>query len=478
MTAPLKPYPIYKESGQEWLGLIPEHWSVSPNRALFSEVKDRGHSDEQMLSVTITHGVLPQKFLLAQTSKKDSSNQNRSAYKLVQLGDIVYNKMRAWQGAIGASDFRGIVSPAYVVVRLREASNQRRYLHYLYRTPHFAKEAERWSYGITSDMWSLRPEHFKMIYTVQPPPVEQYAIVRFLDHANAQVERVIRAKSKLITLLNEQKQATIHRAVTRGLDPTVSLKPSGRPEVGDIPRHWETPLMGRYLLRVEQGWSPVAAEGELAPNQWAVLTLSSVRRGVFRPLAIKPIARGAEIPTNIEVKNGDILLTRSNTRDRVGDACIVEGIRPRTILCDLIYRLSLRGGTFLPQYIVYQILCPVGRWQIERDARGSSGTKPKISQGHIKSWRMILPPISEQAEIIACLTRECAPLETMIHRTGREIELLREYCTRLTADVVTGKLDVREAAARLPDGAVVQTGSQSDAQLEDEEELAMEEAAV
>ena len=241
MIADLQPYPEYKESEQAWLGRVPQHWPVLPNRALFAEVKDREHPDEEMLSVTITKGIIRQKALLTDSSKKDSSRQDKSAYKLVQPRDIAYNKMRAWQGAIGVSDFRGIISPAYIVMRLRGERDQPRYFHHLFRTPYFAKEAERWSYGITSDMWSLRPEHFKMIYTPQPPPEEQAAIVRFLDYANGRLERAIRAKRKVIALLNEQKQAIIHRAVTRGLDPTVPLKPSGIPWLGDIPKHWERP---------------------------------------------------------------------------------------------------------------------------------------------------------------------------------------------------------------------------------------------
>lgn len=167
MIADLKPYPAYKDSGVPWLGEVPEHWEVLPNRALFTEVKDRNHPDEQMLSVTITKGVIRQRALLDDSSKKDSSNQDKSAYKLVRPGDIAYNKMRTWQGAVGVSDYRGIVSPAYVVQRPRADVNSR-YMHYLLRTPAFAKEAERWSYGITSDMWSLRPEHFKMIYGSLP----------------------------------------------------------------------------------------------------------------------------------------------------------------------------------------------------------------------------------------------------------------------------------------------------------------------
>ncbi|MHB0896642.1 MAG: restriction endonuclease subunit S, partial [Spirochaetales bacterium] len=234
----LKPYPEYKESGQDWLGNIPAHWVLLPNRAIFFEVKDRNHNEEEMLSVTIARGIIRQKFLLNESSKKDSSNLNKSAYKLVMPNDIAYNKMRAWQGALGASSFRGIISPAYVVMRPKEVVNPW-FFHYLYRTSFFAKEAERWSYGITSDMWSLRPEHFKIIVSVLPPLGEQAAIVRFLDHVNSKIDGFICAKKKLISLLNEQKQAIIQRAVTRGLNSDVKLKSSGIPWLGDIPEHWK-----------------------------------------------------------------------------------------------------------------------------------------------------------------------------------------------------------------------------------------------
>jgi len=133
VIADLRPYAEYKASSQAWLGDVSQHWSVVPNRALVSEVKDRNHPDEEMLSVTMTRGIVQQKTLLAGSSKKDSSNLDKSAYKLVQPRDIAYNKMRAWQGAIGASALRGIISPAYVVMRLREDDDLPSYYHHLYR---------------------------------------------------------------------------------------------------------------------------------------------------------------------------------------------------------------------------------------------------------------------------------------------------------------------------------------------------------
>lgn len=143
-----------KVLGEPWLGQVLAHWDVLPIRAMLMEVNKRGPPSEQILSVTISRGDIWKAALRADGAKMDNSNQDKCSYKLERPRDTVYNKMRAWQGAIGVSDETGIVSPAYVVQRPRASVNPR-YLHYLFRTPAFAKEAERWSYGITSDMWSL-----------------------------------------------------------------------------------------------------------------------------------------------------------------------------------------------------------------------------------------------------------------------------------------------------------------------------------
>jgi type I restriction enzyme, S subunit len=134
MVPELQPYPAYKDSGVPWLGEVPEHWRLQPTRAVFAERVVRGHIEEPLLSVAIRQGVLPQSSLLTDTSKKDSSNQDKSNYKLVEPGDIAYNKMRAWQGAAGMSKYRGIVSPAYGVIRPR-GDNYSAYYHYVFRMP-------------------------------------------------------------------------------------------------------------------------------------------------------------------------------------------------------------------------------------------------------------------------------------------------------------------------------------------------------
>ncbi|MFH1861372.1 MAG: restriction endonuclease subunit S [bacterium] len=441
MICDLKPYPTMKDSGVPWLGEVPGQWEVLPNRAIFTEVKERNHPEDQMLSVTITKGVIPQKTLLADSSKKDSSNQDKSAYKVVRPGDIAYNKMRAWQGAIGVSDYQGIVSPAYVVQRPRDGAHPR-YFHYLLRTPSFAKEAERWSYGITSDMWSLRPEHFKMIYGCVPPPPEQTVIVRFVDYMHRRILRYIRAKQKLIKLLEEQKQAIIHRAVTRGLDPNVRLKPSGVEWLGEVPEHWEVRQLRRLCRKIKTGGTPTGADEKFfeeggfnwhTPSDFHdAITLGDASRQLSKQgvQAVITFPRDTILMIGIGATIGKVSISRKPCSCNQQINAILPNYKLVCLNYLAYYLRTLRN---------YILNC------------GKFTTMPIINQDETKRLPALLPPIHEQTEITDHIEREIKPFTESITRTEREIALIREYRTRLIADVVMGKLDVREAAANLPE---------------------------
>jgi type I restriction enzyme S subunit len=226
-----------------------------------------------------------------------------------------------------------------------------------------------------------------------------------------------------------------------GLRPYSEMKPSGLTWLGDVPAHWDVGRAGRFLSRIEQGWSPVAAEGALDIDQWAVLSLSAVRHGTFVPTAIKPVSRSARVPSNLELKNGDFLLTRSNTRSKVGDVCVVDHVRPKTFMSDLIYRLALKETAMDTSFMMYQLLSNFGRWQIERDARGSSDSMPKIGQRHIKDWSVVAPPLDEQRLIVRFLDWHGAHAAKLIRAKKKLIALLNEQKQAIIHRAVTRGLD-------------------------------------
>jgi len=435
MMDELRPYPEYKESGLPWLGRVPAHWDCLPYRAVFKEIKEQGHIDEPLLSVTISKGVIRQADLLANSSKKDSSNLDKSKYKLVEPGDIAYNKMRAWQGAVGVSRHRGIVSPAYIVVRLRRADNPD-YFHFLFRTPGFAKEAERWSYGITSDMWSLRPEHFKLIYSCVPSRPEQEAIVGFLRGFDAKVRRFIRNRRRLIDVLNEQKQAIINRVVTRGLDPNIPLKPSGIDWLGDIPEHWGKRRL-KFLVR---NWNE---HTNLKQPDEVYIALEHVEGWSGRIMI-----PDAEVAFDSQVKRfqpNDVLFGKLRpylakvTRPQMQGVCVGEFLVLRTV-----------EQALLPKFLEQELR---SKRFIDIINSSTFGAKmPRADWTFIGNLMIVYPPThTEQLAILAEIEKQTAALQIAIERSKREIDLIREYRTRIITDVVTGKLDVRHLVLETAD---------------------------
>jgi restriction endonuclease S subunit len=185
-------------------------------------------------------------------------------HKVCRPDDVVINTLWAWMAALGVTKHAGIVSPAYGVYGPLTASGLLpQFADQLLRTTRYAAEYLRRSTGVNSSRMRLYPEQFLRIPLVCPPPSEQAAIARFLDWANGRLERAIRAKRRVIALLNEQKQAIIYRAVTRGLDPSVPLKPSGVPWLGDTPQHWEVRRLKslcRFVTSGSRGWARYYAD--------------------------------------------------------------------------------------------------------------------------------------------------------------------------------------------------------------------------
>jgi type I restriction enzyme S subunit len=368
----------------------------------------------------------------------------------VRVGDIAYNKMRAWQGAIGVSEYQGIVSPAYVVQRPREGVNPR-YFHYLLRTPAFAKEAERWSYGITSDMWSLRPEHFKMIYGCLPSFPEQSAIVRFLDYVNRRIQSYIRAKQNLIKLLEEQKQAIIHHSVTRGLDPNVRLRTSGVEWLGDVPEHWKIARL-KDVAVVQTGLTLGKNYRGLETESHPYLRVANVQHGHLDLKHVKNIDVPISEATGATLKAGDVLMTEGGDIDKLGRGCVWRDEIPGCLHQNHVFAVRCRQDILVPEFLVGLMTSQHGRVYFQLTAKQTTNLA-STNSSTLRAFPVVLPPFFEQVAILNIVARQTSGLDTSISQTEQEISLFREYRTRLVADVVTGKLDVREVAAKLPDKA-------------------------
>lgn len=439
MITDLKPYAEYKESGSQWLGDVPVTWEVRNLRTLISKRAERNHPELPLLSVAREKGV----FVRSLTDADENHNvipDDLSNYKVARAGNLVINKMKAWQGSMGIAPCDGIVSPAYFVFDFRIANHG--YGQKLLRSQPYVAHFGQASDGVRVGQWDLSIPGMRQIPVLLPPPDEQAAIVRFLDWANGRLERAIRAKRKVIALLNEQKQAIIHRAVTRGLDPSVPLKDSGVPWLGEIPKHWE-------VLALRRRWSVTDCKHLTVPFVEDGIPLASVREVQRFTLDLSSSKRTSPdwfcnlIDGDRQPRRGDLIYCRNAS---VGACALVE--------TDIDFAMGqdvclIRSATENQRFLNYVLHSPFMEHQLDLLLVGS--TFKRINVADIKALMTLAPPRKEQEAICAFLDAELASFDTAISRLEREITLLREYRTRLVANVVTGKLDVREAAAAKPD---------------------------
>lgn len=429
----VKPYLAYRDSGLPWIEKIPEHWDVLPNFAVFAERIERSFNTLEMLSVTIDQGVTKQTDLLKNSSKKDSSKEDKSQYKRVGTGDIAYNKMRMWQGAVGTSEFEGLVSPAYIVLSSRRRINPR-YYHYLLRTPAYTAYSRAYSYGICDDQLSLRFDDFKRMYSPVPPIDEQDLAARFLDSRLAEVDAFIVGKRRLIELLNEQKAIIINRAVTRGIDPNAKLKPSGIEWLGRIPEHWDVRRL-KFLATIKYGLGqpPKEKAGGLP-----LIRATNIMRGKVTDVGmvfVDPL----EIPWGRDpiLREDDIVVVRSGAY--TADSAIIPKHYDGAIIG---YDMVVRAAGIHPRFLALALLSHyVVKHQLYLEKMRAA--QPHLNAEELGNTLVVFPDNPEQDRIAHYIERETRGIEEAIARAEREIELTNEYRTALISDVVTGKIDVR-----------------------------------
>ncbi len=474
MIANLKPYAEYKESGLPWLGQVPGHWEV---KRLGSVLRERGETNErkqvtQVLSVMKDVGVIRYEDK-GNIGNKKSDDIGR--YKIVRQDDIVVNCMNVIIGSVGRSRHVGCLSPVYYVLARRSETNNPRYLAAVFATKPFQLSLVRIGNGILSHRMRIPMELLKSEPFPLPPAAEQAAIVRFLDWANGRLERAIRAKRKVTALLGEQKQAIIHRAVTRGLDPSVPLKPSGIPWLGDIPQHWEVmPLKG--VCVVQSGITLGKDYAGQALREYPYLRVANVQAGHTNLAIMKNIRVTKAEAVRCMLQKGDVLMTEGGDPDKLGRGCVWDLQVDPCLHQNHVFAVRPNQSRLEPHFLSALMGTSYARAYFESTAKQTTNLA-STNKTKIGMFKVLLPPIDEQKSVLAALDMETRPVTTAVSRLEREIELLREYRTRLVADVVTGKLDVREAALLLPDEAPPAT-AEDDADLNSDSDAIDEEAEV
>ena len=434
----LRPFTNYQRTELKWLEYLPDSWNVLRTKQVFrlriEKAPDNNHME--LLSIYTHIGVKPRKNLEQRGNKASTTD----GYWIVKKGDIISNKLLAWMGAVGVSHYEGVTSPAYDILRPIQACNTD-YYHYLFRTPKYLQQFKIRSRGIMDMRLRLYFDQFGQIPVPVPPTDEQNSIVLFLNWKAAQINKFIRNKRRFIELLKEQKQNVINQAVTRGLDPKVKLKPSGVEWIGDIPEHWDARRLRTLAAVRASGVDKNTNEDEVPVMLCNYVDVYKNDRITAAIDFMKATATPEEIRA-FELKAGDVIITKdSESWDDIAIPTFVPEAIPGVVCAYHLALIRPFSGEIKGEFLFRAFSSDPVADQFRIAATGV--TRFGLAQGAIKGAFFPLPPLEEQRAIIAHINEKCAEISQAISRAEREIELMREYRTRLISDVVTGQVDVR-----------------------------------
>ena len=431
MTTNLSPYPAIKDSGIEWLGEMPDHWETERAKRLFRKMERPVRECDEVVTC-FRDGVVT----LRRNRRLRGFTESLSefGYQGVRRGDLVIHAMDAFAGATGVSDSDGKGTSVYSVCSPRMEGVNAQYYAFCVREMARSQWILALSKGIRERSTDLRFGIFASQVVPFPPLYEQNAIVRFLDHADRRIQRYIRTKQKLIALLEEQKQAVIHQAVTGQIDvrtgqPYSAYKRSGIGWLGAIPEHWELSRVKAEFRCLDHRRLPLSGteRGTMVSRQYEYYGASGVIDKVDEYLFDDELLLIAEDGANLVLRHLPLAIIARGKFWVNNHAHILKPKRGRLeYLADV-----MEGLNYLP-------------WI-------SGAAQPKLTQDRLMSIAIAVAPREEQNKIVSYIATETGHLRSSIAGTHREVNLLREYRNRLVADVVTGKLDVREAAAGLPE---------------------------
>ena len=426
-------YLAYRKARMPWLPKIPEHWCEERAKVFFREVDDRSRTGtEELLSVSHLTGVTPR----SQKNVTMFKAESYTGHKLCRPGDIVINTLWAWMAALGAARHTGLVSPAYGVYRSHQPDTfNPTYLDYLLRTRAYVAEYNCRSTGIRASRLRLYPNQFLDIPLIQPPRAEQDQIVAYLRAQDAHIARFIKAKRELIGLLNEQKLQIIDHAVTRGLNASVKLKPSGIAWLGEIPAHW--------IVKPLKRWVTINARtlGEkTSPDfEFRYVDIGAVKLGGL--VGELEQMRFAAAPSRARrvLRRGDTII--STVRTYLKAIWFVNEVADN-LIASTGFAVMTPGRDVEPEYLAYVVQ---STGFVDRVTANSIGIAyPAIAETVLGRFSVAMPPgVEEQQDIVARIKQVSAPLDQAIEQARDEIKLIREYRDRLIADVVTGQVDVR-----------------------------------
>lgn len=428
----MRQYQKYKSVDSLWNLNFPAHWDVLPLCSMAREKSICNCIDMELLSVYLDAGVVP--FSKRTEKRTNTTSKDLSKYQRVDVGDFVLNNQQAWRGSVGVSKYTGITSPAYIILALNDQLTLD-YANYLFRSRIMVDQYLVASKGVGSIQRNLYWQELKRASVLVPPKDEQDQIVRYLDWKVSNINRLIHDYQRQIKLLEEQKKNTIYKAVTFGFNTDRNFK--------------IIECIGKKRI----------------PNDWDVVPLCSIAKeksicnctdlellSVYLDEGVVKFSSRSEKRTNTTSKDlskyqrvdpGDFVLNNQQAwRGSVGVSDYTGIISPAYIVLSLDDVLIRKYANYLfrSAFMIDQFLVV---------SKGVGSIQRNIYWPSFKRSLVIIPPKSEQQEIVDYIDVRCKEINVMIDKVNLQIEHLKEYRTRLISDVVTGQVDVR--GVKIPD---------------------------
>ena len=426
---------VYKPSGIEWLGEIPQSWEIKPLQAIFNQRNEQNNNLEfqTILSLVKDVGVIPyeEKGNVGNKAKDDLQN-----YKIARVNDLVLNKMNAVIGSLGVSKYDGLVSPIYLVLYIENPNYLIAYYSYLFQTKSIQKFLRKFAYGIMEIRESIDYLEFKKMFLPTPPLQEQKEIAEFLDSKCEKIQNYIDKKQKLITLLQEKKQALINEAVTKGLNPNIESKNSGIEYLGLIPHHWEVrrvATLGKFFKGSNISKNDLQDSGVCVVLYGDIYTKYEIKTKQFQSKIAENFAKD-----KTQILCGDLLFSGSGeTKEDIGKCICYLGNEKAYVGGDVIVLRQMGQDSLFLSYVLNSDYI---KYQKAVISKGEIIIH--IYASNLRDLKIPLPPLQEQNKIANFLDKKCEKINSVIEKTKKQIELIKEYKNTLINEAVCGRINL------------------------------------
>lgn len=432
-----------KDSNVDWIGEIPEDWSLERIQSLTSEinVKNNPIQTTDVLSLTIKDGVIPYE---EKGDMGNKSKDNHEEYKLAYPDTIVLNSMNILIGAVGLCNYFGCVSPVYYVFKNNEKSDLR-YINYIMSSQPFQKYLRKYANGILEIRLRVSAQDIMKRHIPTPSLDEQSCIATFLDQKCGEVDSLISLQEEMISELQAYKQSVITEAVTKGLNSNAKLKDSGVDWIGEIPEGWSTARIGSFFFVTKLAgfeytdtlMNKISEDGEIP-----IVRAQNVRMFKFDKDAINEyIDKDTSILLNrCALTKPSLLMTFIGAG--IGDVCLFnENFRyhlaPNVAKIELLDEYK---ELLLDKYIMYYLGSSAGKGEIDKISKASA--QASLSMKTIRRITFTLPSKEEQNQIASYLDNKTSQIDSLIVIKQKKIDELKDYKKSIIYECVTGKKEV------------------------------------